>query len=269
MKIITKTKKKMEKKNNTIIVVPDVHGRTAWKNVIPYANKEGYEIIFLGDYHDPYPHEHISSNDSLKNFKEIIEFRRANDNVTTLIGNHDLGYRFREICQCRHDYFNGGEVRSLFEENRDIFDIAVERELDNKKYLFSHAFVRKIWLALSALDYLKKEEVESAGIVNVLNDLYHKEDGDFIKSLADVSMFRGGYSSFGSIVWADVRETLDNDDDVDWGDDIDVKKFNSLNDYYQVFGHTMMEKPYISAKCACLDVPGKIFKIENGEITEL
>ena len=46
----------MEKKNNTIIVVPDVHGRTAWKNVIPYANKEGYEIIFLGDYHDPYPH---------------------------------------------------------------------------------------------------------------------------------------------------------------------------------------------------------------------
>lgn len=180
-----------------------------------------------------------------------------------------MGYRFREICQCRHDYFNGGEVRSLFEDNRDIFDIAVERELDNKKYLFSHAFVRKIWLALSALDYLKKEEIESAGIVNLLNDLYHKEDGDFIKSLADVSMFRGGYSSFGSIVWADVRETLDNDDDVDWGDDIDVKKFNSLNDYYQVFGHTMMEKPYISAKCACLDVPGKIFKIENGEITEL
>lgn len=257
------------KKNNTIIVVPDVHGRTAWKKVIPYANKKGYEIIFLGDYHDPYPHEHISSNDSLANFKEIIEFRRAYDNVTTLIGNHDLGYRFKDICQCRHDYFNGGEIKYLFEDNKGIFDVAAEREIEGKKYLFSHAYLRKIWLALSALDYLTGAEIESKGLVNILNDLYHREDGDFIYSLGDVSIYRGGYSSFGSIVWADVRETEDKDDEADLGDDVDIKKFNILDDYYQIFGHTMLNKAFIRDKLACLDVPGSIFKIENGKITEL
>ena len=48
-----------------IIIVPDVHGRDAWKKVIPYANKEDYKIIFLGDYHDPYPHEGITPDVSI------------------------------------------------------------------------------------------------------------------------------------------------------------------------------------------------------------
>ena len=34
-----------------ILVIPDVHGRTFWKE--PCNNWEG-KIIFLGDYHDPY-----------------------------------------------------------------------------------------------------------------------------------------------------------------------------------------------------------------------
>ena len=34
-----------------ILVIPDLHGRSFWKE--PCDNWEG-RIIFLGDYHDPY-----------------------------------------------------------------------------------------------------------------------------------------------------------------------------------------------------------------------
>ena len=36
-----------------ILVIPDIHGRIFWKD----ATKFDGEIIFLGDYVDPYPHE--------------------------------------------------------------------------------------------------------------------------------------------------------------------------------------------------------------------
>ena len=38
-----------------IIIIPDVHGRTFWREAIEkYRNKENTQIIFLGDYLDPY-----------------------------------------------------------------------------------------------------------------------------------------------------------------------------------------------------------------------
>ena len=43
-----------------IAIIPDVHGRQFWKDVIP--RKDEFEkIIFLGDYLDPYGFEGISN----------------------------------------------------------------------------------------------------------------------------------------------------------------------------------------------------------------
>ena len=43
--------------NNDLIIIPDIHGRTFWKEAIQkYPNSK---TIFLGDYLDPYPHEGI------------------------------------------------------------------------------------------------------------------------------------------------------------------------------------------------------------------
>ncbi len=43
-----------------ILVVPDVHGRKFWETALDYPG----EIIFLGDYTDPYPREGITMADA-------------------------------------------------------------------------------------------------------------------------------------------------------------------------------------------------------------
>ena len=77
-----------------MIVIPDVHGRTFWKDAV--KNKENEEIIFEGDYLDPYPNENIPPGNALENFKEIIEFKKQHpDNVILLVGNHKNFFKKR------------------------------------------------------------------------------------------------------------------------------------------------------------------------------
>ena len=51
-----------------MIIIPDIHGRTFWKQAI--QGKETEDIVFLGDYLDPYSDEGISGADALLNFRE-------------------------------------------------------------------------------------------------------------------------------------------------------------------------------------------------------
>ena len=52
-----------------ILVIPDLHGRTFWKE--PIAHKEDFDhIVFLGDYFDPYHWESINQQDAIENFKD-------------------------------------------------------------------------------------------------------------------------------------------------------------------------------------------------------
>ena len=74
-----------------ILVIPDVHGRTFWKESC--NNWEG-KIIFLGDYHDPYGEyvdEEPNKAESLTNLRELaafVENRRKISDVICLLGNH-------------------------------------------------------------------------------------------------------------------------------------------------------------------------------------
>ena len=46
-----------------MIVIPDVHGRTFWRQAVnEYLGKE--HILFLGDYLDPYTYEGITPTDA-------------------------------------------------------------------------------------------------------------------------------------------------------------------------------------------------------------
>ena len=74
-----------------ILVIPDVHGRSFWKEAVD--KHPTLPIIFLGDYLDPYAREHITPDEALANFKDIIAFKQANnERVTLLIGNHEIHY---------------------------------------------------------------------------------------------------------------------------------------------------------------------------------
>lgn len=202
--------------NTNYLIIPDVHGRTFWKKHCLDVKESKYEkIIFLGDYLDPYGFEHISEDDALSNFIEIIEFKKENyDKVVLLLGNHDLHYfskTFNNICGgSRKSIKNYNKINDLFLKYLDLFQLAYESEYT----LFTHAGYRQQWAD-------SHEDLDIRPTASSLNKLLNSAKG--IMALTDVSYMRGGYNDCGSIVWAAVSE------------------FISENDCpkYQIFGHSL------------------------------
>lgn len=224
-----------------VIVIPDVHGRTFWKEAV--KGKEDQQIIFLGDYVDPYPHEQISEIQALENFQEIIHFKMAHpDNVILLIGNHDCSYMYStSVCNCRYSYKYAKDFQRLFRDNKHLFQMAYECEVNDKVYEFSHAGISNQWVdRIKDLSIVGKYAEETN--VEYINRLYNDHQDVLVEFLKDCSWYRGGNCYSGSCVWSDVRE---------W-----VRKYEkNTSKNIQVFGHTQLEKePYIIPnKILCLD----------------
>lgn len=118
-----------------ILIVPDVHGRTFWKPALDYPG----QIIFLGDYLDPYPSEGITADEACRNFLEIVNFKEKNpDRVTLLLGNHELHY-FDHQYECTrfsarhyvavHDILTGEKTRNMFAVCIRIGTTATKKDL--------------------------------------------------------------------------------------------------------------------------------------------
>jgi hypothetical protein len=206
-----------------ILIVPDVHGRAFWHRALELVDQVD-QIVFLGDYLDPYSHEGISFDLALEEFNKILEFKKEYpDLVTLLVGNHDMHYIIEDFMDCsRRNTDMLDQLHKLYNSNLDLFDL-IHIEDD---WLFSHAGVYKGWM--------DKYEF-------TLEDLNLKTFlGSHWPTLEDLSWYRGGYNSVGSCVWADLRESLKNE---------------LLPGYKQVVGHTQLnEKPYITDKIMCVDV---------------
>lgn len=228
-----------------MIVISDIHGRTFWEKAI--KGNEDEEIIFLGDYLDPYGYEGISFNDAFSNFEKIIEFKKAHkDNVILLLGNHDCHY-LEYISPCsRYDYINASKICKILKDNLDLFQLAYEKKINGKNYIFSHAGILSGWVKNNPLIF---KGCNSSNIVSKINSLFSKGDIDLMIGLEDINTFRGGNSHYGSIIWADVREFLD-----------EKKSFPNT---YQIFGHTQQSSdPIIEDNYACLDCR-KAFSIDD------
>lgn len=206
-----------------ILIVPDVHGRAFWHRAMELVDQVD-QIVFLGDYLDPYSHEGISFDLALEEFNKILEFKKEYpDLITLLVGNHDMHYIIEDFMDCsRRNTDTLDQLHKLYNSNLDLFNlIHIE---DN--WLFSHAGVYKDWM--------DKYEF-------TLEDLNLKTFlGSQWPALEDLSFYRGGYNSVGSCVWADIRESVKNE---------------LFSEYKQVVGHTQLnEKPYITEKITCVDV---------------
>ena len=227
------------------IIIPDVHGRSFWKS----APKDA-KLIFLGDYLDPYLSEeefqdYSSYSDpnlfeKLKeNLLEIIQVKkeRAND-VILLLGNHDLPYAgIGEFC-CRYttNLQQRKEYKSIFNENRDLFQLCYTLNTEKENYLFSHAGITEPWKNAHPELFRGVKEEE---LPQLINNLFKEKNPKFLKALDDASYFRGGYAIAGSLVWADIQEMIG---------------FNPLKGYYQIIGHTQLKKdPYIDETFCCID----------------
>lgn len=201
-----------------LIINGDIHGQPFWKNGLKYFNENpDSKMIFLGDYLDPYTrYEGVTAEEALFNFKEILEFAKANSlRVILLYGNHDQFYIDEEKECCRHDYKNQGEIRKLFRDNQNLFQFAHKQD----KYLFTHAGVCYQWLKYNKLH----EDLNEDNIVNYLNSNPN--------TLWQVGYSRGGrYGTFGSPIW--------NCWEGDWYYDDCTNPF----DLIQMFGHTRIGK---------------------------
>lgn len=221
-----------------MIIIPDVHGRFFWKNSI--KGHETEEIIFLGDYTDPYSYEGVTYEQTLKNFKEILKFKKEhNDNVTLLLGNHDLCYISNDMPRCRFDYNNHDELSKLFRENISLFKLMHHKIINGRFVTFSHSYIGKHWLN-KVYDFYEKDIIE---IEKVINDHLHALDNSFItRSMRIAGHARGGEYIVGSLVWSDISEILEEGNKIF---DID----------FQIFGHTQLQsQPIITNDIACLDV---------------
>lgn len=240
-------------KNPEVIIIPDVHGRSFWKEAIDKFPKEQFpnlKIIFLGDYLDPYISvDNISNEDAFYNFNLILEQAKQDSRIQLLIGNHDWHY-FVKLDTCRMDFMREKEIEALFRQNIDMFKLVEIIELDDCKYVFSHAGITVDWIrdiVGLAIDHLKnwkttsecpvKEEDPRWIWLNKVANLNETRDYEiFNKCLTNfhdnfysclpsmISRDRGGINPHGSLIWADVYEHLYSGD---------------IMGIFQIFGHTI------------------------------
>lgn len=225
------------------IVCPDIHGRSFWKDVAKDYDGS-VPFIFLGDYLDPYTDEGISVEDAKKNFEEIWSFKEKwGDSVIMLVGNHDLSYKEFLFRCCRFSFYSADWFNEFINTNWEHFKIAYSLHNDNKTFIFTHAGINPKWLNDNNF-----EEIYDADYINSLF-LSNKH------AFNDYSYHRGGYLTFGSPVWADIRE-FQNIETID-------------ENVIQVVGHTQLIKDKLKLNnICCIDSrqPFVITKDNNIEV---
>lgn len=237
-----------------VIVIPDVHGRTFWKEAVKDITEKD-KVIFLGDYLDPYSYEGISRIDAIENFKEIIQFKKDHiDNVILLWGNHDHHYLNQEWCGSRMDTENWNDIYEIYHENFHLFQLCYYLELNEKPCVFSHAGVLKSWLE-SLEWHIPSTNIEVQTMCDIFNSKFIEEDIELFDQLYEISRYRGGYHRQGSMIWADIHEHHFLKDDY-------------ILPFFQIVGHTQLvgPDPVIDTHIADLDVREAFILNEDGTI---
>lgn len=196
-----------------ILIIPDVHGRDFWRDsVIKTLTNTSANIIFLGDYTDPYSSEWAPNFDyrqhTIDNLKEIIELKRQNpDKITLLLGNHDCGYAIGDtISSSRMDRTHLSELKELFRENRELFQIAEECDIAGRHLIFSHAGILKGWARSVWGDEVDDTDFN---VVSRLNNAWLDNDWNILDRLGDYDTYRGWSGlQYGSPVWSDIRSWI-------------------------------------------------------------
>jgi len=209
-----------------ILVVGDVHGSNKWKSIKP---KLYDKIIFIGDYLDSFDY---NGEECLENLKEIIKFKKENDNVILLLGNHELHYILKQVQYSGYQPTHQLTYRQLLEENITLFTCLYQYN----NYIFSHAGLSK-----SYYTYIE-EEIKNYSNKFTMTDLEVLSNLHIIQpSLLDIKPRNcGGYSNFGSILW---------------------ERYNIIDDFYtlpnqntiHVVGHTYHDNYIITPNVIFVD----------------
>ena len=235
-----------------ILIIPDVHGRTFWKEPVKKHLDECEQVVFLGDELDPYPDEDESPTrkQSMDILDEIIELKKDNmDKVTLLIGNHAAHYMWRDFDKStRYDSSNAWHNKETYLSHKTLFKVAWDKMIGDTRYMFTHAGVTRSWYERH------KDRIGelTADNLNASFDVY---------AWSEYSNYRGwgGYET-GSPMWSDIRERFGKDND---------ETVQDIDGIFNIFGHTRLKgKPYISKNWACLDAQKAFIMDDEGNISE-
>lgn len=228
-----------------ILVVPDVHGETFWRDPVQRYIDQVDRIIFLGDYLDPYIDKFGSNYDSeavFNNMVDIVNLRLENkDKVVLLIGNHDFQYtskRAMELaCTSRYDKRNWHRYNKIFNDYDDLFKLAHIEEVNGLTYLFSHAGFTVYWLNKVNAGIWRLNDrdisVSKQDTIDRINQLEYDYEGQ--NMLAIVGRCRSIFGEkTGSILWADIEEHSFPK----------VPKAYGLNKVFQVIGHSRLNEEH-------------------------
>lgn len=226
------------KRNDTVLLIPDVHGREFWKDGLKERHPDEL-MIFLGDYTDPYPAEGITHEVIPDMLEEILKI----PNTILLLGNHDLSYIYpSQSPSVRKDpnFERNKWLGKFFEDNHSRFCLTYTLKRDDKfSIIFSHAGLLKD--LYHHWDHTRKK-YSPIEVAKKFNEMWKNHDSELPSELFKISWIRGGWNENGSLVWADIREHIARRNDF-WSHD------------FQVFGHTMLVtgKTVRLPQFACVD----------------
>jgi len=223
-----------------ILVIPDIHGRTFWKEPAFRLVEKVDRVVFLGDYLDPYGNEvgDFRPDSIYVNLLEVLRLKiEYPEKVVLLKGNHDQHYAskwFRMVgAGSRLDRLYWNKYHDLFQKYFNLFQLAYLEQVGKVPYLFTHAGVTAFWLSQVNRELWHLDEdaisLDDAEVVQKLNELDFSNAGQDILAIVGKSRSVLGGSESGSMLWADV-------------DDHQPSQKFGLDRVFQVFGHTRLKE---------------------------
>ena len=166
------------------IIIGDTHGKIEIVKHFLSSKYEGIHKIFIGDYVDSFDR---STEDQIKIVKKLLKAVRKREDVTCLIGNHELSY-IRSGMQCSG--YSGKTNHYMRLLKQDIFQNFKRHFYITDDILVTHA-------GATGLLFKDKEDVREK-----------LENDD--KSLYNIGYARGGLNKYGGIFWCDYWMELQN-----------------------------------------------------------
>lgn len=179
------------------LFVGDVHNHSYIFNDVQRLNEQ-YDfnkIVFLGDYVDDWL---TDNHQSLETLDTVINLKRENpDKYFFTLGNHELSYLG---FKCSGHHFLLEDIMELkLKENIECFEYFVKMTCGNKDYICTHAGLTN--------DYINNVLGGASNWEKNLITL-SKEKLLNLPIMAHCSYSRGGSDQESSFVWADRREHI-------------------------------------------------------------
>lgn len=154
-----------------VVAIGDIHGRDTWKRILDKESNNFDKFIFIGDYVDSFDG---SSEVQLSNLLDIVEYKKSDSRIITLIGNHDFQYIKNSLQDERYSGFQSRmyyKFQEAYEENMNLFQMCYK---DENNTIYSHAGISETWL-----NNVQISSTDPKVIVESINELFKTKPSKF------------------------------------------------------------------------------------------